>query len=498
MNFFHYTMGLLFPSNFIKLLLFIGNRNFFLYNFLGFFIISLYQSTKGEFMLTKNQQITLTCTNLGSNFQGICHIDGMVVFVPGMLPEEKGLCQIVKIQKSHAFGKLLSLENQSPQRQEPPCPYFPKCGGCSGQHLTYEATLTYKTQQVKDCFTRIGGFNDIEVKPAMGMEDPWHYRNKNALPLGGTVGEVEIGFFAPRSHRIVNIDQCVISMKESNIALKIFRQWMNEYQIPPYNEENHSGLVRHILTRVSQKGEIMVVLVATEKNINHTDFFVSLLQNQLPGLVGVIVSVQAKPTNVILGDHYHVLWGKDRLEDSLQGHSFALSPLSFFQVNPTQTEKLYQTALNFAALTGEEEVADLYCGVGTITLMLAKYSKKVVGIEQVAPAVEDAKNNALANEVDNVSFIEGDAQVLFPQLIKSGFNPSVVVVDPPRKGMDEKVVESLIALNPNKIVYISCDPATQARDAKRLAQGGYRITSCQPVDMFCWTGSIENVLLMEK
>lgn len=449
-------------------------------------------------MLTKNQQLTLTCTTLGSNFQGICRHDGMAIFVPGLLPGEEGLCQLVQVKKHYAFAKLLTLTLKSPQRQESPCPYFPKCGGCSGQHMTYAATLTWKTQQVVDCFTRLGGFEDIAVAPILPMENPWYYRNKNALPIGGEAGRAEIGFYAPRSHRIIDIEECKISMSEANTVLEVLRRWMNRNLIAPYDEQNHQGLLRHVLTRVSQKREVMVILVSKSRAIPHIDELIAHLRAALPTLVSVGLSLQPKPTNVILSNQYELLWGQPRLKDTLHGHEFALSPLSFFQINPMQTEKLYQTALAFAGLTGQEEVADVYCGVGTITLMLAKHAKKVVGIEQVAPAIVDAKANAKANGITNVDFYEGDAEKVFPAIIQKGFRPQVVVVDPPRKGMDERVISALLAASPNKIVYISCDPATQARDAALLAKGGYAIAACQPVDMFCWTGSIENVLLMEK
>lgn len=449
-------------------------------------------------MLSKNQQLTLTCTTLGSNFQGVCRHEGMAIFVPGLLPGEQGLCQLVQVKKQYAFGKLLSLATKSPQRQEPPCPYYPKCGGCSGQHMTYEATLNWKTQQVIDCFTRIGGFNNMTVAPAIPMENPWYYRNKNALPIGGEAGQVQMGFYAPRSHRIIDIDKCKISMEEANIVLAVVRRWMNRYLIAPYNEESHQGLLRHVLTRVSQERKVMVILVAKDQAVPHIEELIDDLKTTLPSLVCVGLSLQPKPTNVILGDNYQLLWGQERLDDTLHGHHFSLSPLSFFQINPVQTEKLYQTALDFAQLTGTEEVVDIYCGAGTITLMLARHAKKVVGIEQVAPAVIDAKANAKANGVENAVFYQGDAQEVFPHLLQKGFYPQVVVVDPPRKGMDEAVINAILQASPKRIVYISCDPATQARDAALLAKRGYTITACQPVDMFCWTGSIENVILMQK
>ncbi|NLB91244.1 MAG: 23S rRNA (uracil(1939)-C(5))-methyltransferase RlmD [Clostridiales bacterium] len=447
-------------------------------------------------MLSKNQQLPLVCHSLGSNFQGICHHEGMVVFVSGLLPEEQALCQILKVKKRFAYAKVVSLISSSPFRAEPPCAYYPKCGGCSGQHMTYPYTLHWKTQQVKECFSHIAGV-DIQVQPTLGMNDPWQYRNKTAMPIGGEPGAVVTGFYAPRSHRIIDIEQCLVSQHPANQALQSVKAWANQYQVAPYNEQEHSGLLRHLFVRVSKKGKTMVALISKEKDIPFLAELIASLQATVQGLACVGVIHQPKATNVILGDHYTPLWGEERLEDHIFDQVFSLSPLSFFQINPLQTETLYRLALAYADLKGDETVADLYCGAGTISLLLATKAKKVLGIEQVPSAVEDAKENAIRNGISNVEFHLGDAEKVLPELVSKGFSPDVVVVDPPRKGMDEVVVHALIHLRPKRIVYISCDPATQARDTKILLEGGYTVTACQPVDMFCWTGSIENILRLE-
>lgn len=450
-------------------------------------------------MLEKNQQLTLVCENLGSDFEGVCRHEGMAVFIPGALPGEEIRCQVVKVQKRHAFARLLSVANPSPARQNPPCPYFEKCGGCTAQHMRYEETLRWKRRQVEDCFRRIGGFGaDLpEVPPVLGMENPWEYRNKTSLPVGGSSDSPALGFYAPRSHRIVDIDSCPVAMAESNAATEVVRSFITRYGIQPYNEETREGLVRHLVVRVSSQGETMVVLVINGTSLPHSEALISMLKEALPGLASFGISPHRENNNVILGKSYEVLYGEERLEDTLCGYRFSLSPLSFFQVNPLQTEKLYAKALAFADLSGRETVADVYCGAGTISLLLSKEAREVIGIEVVPQAVADAKKNALANHVPNAVFHQGTAEAVLPKLIAEGIRPSVVVVDPPRKGMEPEVIEAIAQARPEKFVYVSCNPATQARDAALLAAHGYRITACQPVDMFCWTSGIENVIKME-
>jgi 23S rRNA (uracil1939-C5)-methyltransferase len=444
----------------------------------------------------KNQVVMVSCERLGAQMEGVCFYEGMALFVPFALPGEDISCRVVKVQKSHAFGKLLEVKNPSPFRQTPPCPVYLRCGGCASQHMTYEQTLHFKRVQVEDCFKHIGGL-EVTVPPVLGMADPWHYRNKTALPVGGEAGKPMIGFYSPRSHDIIDIASCPIANSGLNGVLKAVRGWMESYRIPPYQEETHTGLVRHVMARSSRQGEVMAVIVINGQDLPREKELLAALQKEVPTLKSLCLSVHTARSNVILGESYRVLWGQERLEDSLCGLKFSLSPLSFFQINPEQTEVLYKLALEFASLSGTETVADIYCGAGTISLLLAKKARRVIGLETVEAAVRDARENAIKNGAGNVEFLLGQAEVLLPKLVEEGLRPDVIVLDPPRKGVELPVIEAIALAQPKRVVYVSCNPATQARDAALFHQRGYRITRCQPVDMFCWTHGVENVLCFD-
>jgi 23S rRNA (uracil1939-C5)-methyltransferase len=444
----------------------------------------------------KNQVVKVSCERLGAEMEGVCFHEGMALFVPFALPGEDITCRVVKVQKNHAFGKLMEIENPSPIRQTPPCPVYLRCGGCASQHMTYEQTLHFKRTQVVDCFKHIGGL-DVTVPPVLGMSDPWHYRNKTALPVGGETGKPVIGFYAPRSHDIIDIASCPIANSGLNGVLKAVKCWMESYSIPPYQEETHTGLVRHVMARASRQGGVMAVIVINGQDLPREKELLEALQREVPTLQSLCLSVHTARSNVILGDSYRVLWGQERLEDSLCGLNFSLSPLSFFQINPEQTEVLYKLALEFASLSGTETVADVYCGAGTISLLLAKRARRVIGLETVEAAVRDARENALKNGIGNVEFLLGQAEVLLPKLVEEGLRPDVIVLDPPRKGVEPPVIEAIALAQPKRVVYVSCNPATQARDAALFFEKGYRITRCQPVDMFCWTHGVENVLCFD-
>lgn len=448
-------------------------------------------------ILQKNMRLEMTVESFGAQGEGICRHEGMAVFVPRALPGEKILAQIVKVEKRHAFARVVEVIEPSAARVEPPCPHYVQCGGCVCQHMDYASQLAFKRQQVEGVMRHIAGL-DIQVNNTIGMDDPWHYRNKTALPVAGESGNPQIGYYAQRSHRVIAIDSCKIAKPESDAVHGIVHRWMKKYGIAPYNEEKHSGLIRHVMTRVNRKNESMVVLVINGSSLPKSAELIDMLRKELPGLVSVCISVNKARGNVILGRTYEVLWGESRLEDTLCGHNFRLSPLSFFQVNPVQTEKLYGTALDFAALTGNELVADVYCGAGTISLMLSKHAKRVIGIEIVPDAVRDAIENAKRNGVENTEFRLGAAEDVLPQLVESGLRPDVIVIDPPRKGCEESVLKAIATAKPVRVVYVSCNPATQARDAKILCENGYTATACQPVDMFCQTAGVENVMLFVK
>lgn len=447
--------------------------------------------------LQKNMRLEMLVEDFGAQGEGICRHEGMAVFVPRALPGEKILAQIVKVEKRHAFARVIEVLKASPARIEPPCPHYVQCGGCVCQHMDYQSQLRFKQKQVEGVMRHIAGL-DIEVKPTIGMEDPWHYRNKTSLPVAGDTEKPVLGYYAARSHRVVEINECLIAREESDIVHDVVRQWMLENGVKPYFEEAHKGLVRHVMTRVSRIGGVMVVLVINGDQLPHADKLLEKLQKALPKLVSLCISVNKARGNVILGHSYEVIWGEARLRDTLCGHEFRLSPLSFFQVNPVQTEKLYGTALDFAALTGNELVADVYCGAGTISLMLARHAQHVVGIEIVPQAIADAKENARRNGVDNAEFRVGAAEDVLPEMVENGLRPDVIVIDPPRKGCEESVLMAIAKAQPKRVVYVSCNPATQARDAKILCANGYHAAACQPVDMFCQTAGVENVMLFMK
>ncbi|MBR5111410.1 MAG: 23S rRNA (uracil(1939)-C(5))-methyltransferase RlmD [Clostridia bacterium] len=444
-------------------------------------------------MLRKNDEITVEIERFGGEM-GIAHADGMTLFVQGALPGETVVARAEKVKSTHAFLKTLSVLSPAPGRAEPPCPYYEKCGGCVCQHMTYETSLQMKQAVVQDALCRIGGLK-ADVKPVLGMDPPWHYRNKTALPVSGEKGRPAIGFYSPRSHRIIDIRSCMISREESDAVVSVLRMWMEKFQVEPYNEASRRGLVRHIMSRVSRSGQVMAVVIAA-KAIPHERELIAMLRAGVPGFCSLFLNINRRNDNVIMGNESRLLWGEPRLTDTLCGLKYALSPQSFFQVNPVQTEKLYQIALDYAKLTGNELAADLYCGAGTISLLLARHARKAVGVEIVPQAIRDAEENARANGVSNVEFYAAAAEDLLPQLVAKGLRPDVIVLDPPRKGCEEAVLRAIAEAAPRRVVYISCNPATLARDAKILCASGYALAACQPVDMFCQTGHVETVCLL--
>ena len=446
--------------------------------------------------MKKNEVYRMTADALGADMEGICRHEGMAVFVPGMLPGESCDVRIVKDQKRFAFGRMEGMvENPSPDRREKDCPVYPRCGGCSCRHMSYEATLEAKRQQVKDCFQRIGHI-EVEVPPVIGMQEPAHYRNKTALPVGGSAENPQVGFFAPRSHALIAIDSCPNAMEGGNVLAKVFLGWMKDHSIAPYREEEHKGLVRHLVIRVNRKGQAMVTVVVNGSKLPHEDDLARRLMAE--GAVSVIINENRDKTNVILGRKFRTIAGVDMLEDVLCGLKFELSPAAFFQVNPEQTEKLYQTALDFAELKADDTLCDVYCGAGTITLMMARHCKTALGIEIIPQAIDNAKENARRNGIGNAEFRVGAAEDVLPRLVNDGLRPDVIVVDPPRKGLEPAVIDAMAKAGPRRIVYVSCNVATQARDAALLEEKGYKLQQVQPVDMFCWTSGVENVGVFVK
>ncbi|EOU1503315.1 23S rRNA (uracil(1939)-C(5))-methyltransferase RlmD [Clostridium perfringens] len=454
-------------------------------------------------MVEKNKEYIFDIISQGYEGEGIAKIDNKYpIFIEGALKGEKVKVRIVKVNKNFAYGKLMEVLEASEERVNPPCAIYKRCGGCKLQHASYKAQLDFKWDRVKDCVSKIGKLDPSIVKYPLGMENPWRYRNKVQLPIGLINGEVKIGFFAPRSHDIIDMESCLIQDEIGDKVVKLTREWIEKFNIRPYNvdgEYDEKGIVRHIMIRRGfTTNEVMIVLVTNGENLPHKEEFVDLMVKNIPGIKSVIQNINSKKTNVILGLESKTLWGEDTISDYIGDFRFNISPLSFFQVNPTQTEVLYGKALEYANLTGNEEVFDAYCGTGTITLFLSQKAKKVYGVEIIPQAIDNAWINAKENKVENVEFFVGESEVVIPDLINKGVKADVVVVDPPRKGCDKKLLDAITNINAKKIVYVSCDPSTLGRDLKVLEENGYKTLEVQPVDMFPNTSHVENVAKLIK
>lgn len=449
-------------------------------------------------MVEKNKEYIFDIISQGYEGEGIAKIDNRYpIFIEGALKGEKVKVRIVKVNKNFAYGKLIEVLEASEERVNPACSIYKRCGGCKLQHASYKAQLDFKWDRVKDCVSKIGKLDPSIVKYPLGMEEPWRYRNKVQLPIGLINEEVKIGFFAPRSHDIIDMESCLIQDEIGDKVVKLTREWIEKFNIRPYNvdgEYDEKGIVRHIMIRRGfTTNEVMVVLVTNGEKLPHKEEFVDLMVKNIPGIKSVIQNINSKKTNVILGLKSKTLWGEDTISDYIGDFRFNISPLSFFQVNPTQTEVLYGKALEYAELTGNEEVFDAYCGTGTITLFLSQKAKKVYGVEIIPQAIDNAWINAKENKVDNVEFFVGESEVVIPDLINKGVKADVVVVDPPRKGCDKKLLDAITNIDAKKIVYVSCDPSTLGRDLAILEENGYKTLEVQPVDMFPNTAHIENV-----
>ncbi|MFI3175812.1 MAG: 23S rRNA (uracil(1939)-C(5))-methyltransferase RlmD [Bacillota bacterium] len=449
--------------------------------------------------IEKNKRYEITIDDLGNSGEGIGRIDGFAVFVAGGLPKERLDILIVKVNKTYAFGKIMEILEASPERVLPICPVAKFCGGCQLQHLSYNAQVDYKAKKVRDALERIGSVKDVVIEEVISMEEPLHYRNKAQFPIGMSKEGLQIGFFAKRSHRIVDTDICYLQHEINVQIIEILRTFLEEFRISIYNEETHKGLVRHIITRVSHNTkEIMVCLVLNGNAIGKSEILVERLR-KIPDMASIVLNENRPKTNVILGEKTKTLWGKDTISDTIDGTVFEISPQSFYQVNPVQMERLYQKALAFADVKETDVVADLYCGIGTISLTFAKKVKHVYGVEIVDEAIADAKNNAKNNGIDNVSFYAGAVEDVFPKLCKEeAVVPEVVVLDPPRKGCERAVLDCILSVSPKTVVYVSCDPATMARDVKVLTEGGYVVEKVSVVDQFCFTTHVETVVRLVR
>lgn len=455
----------------------------------------------------KNDLITIVIEDMGMDGEGIGKIDGYPFFVKDAVIGDKIEAKVIKVKKGYAYARLVNIITPSSDRIEPKCQYHKQCGGCQIQALNYKKQLIFKADKVKNNLQRIGGFShtllENIMEPIVGMDlrgqEPYYYRNKAQFPIGEDKnGEIIAGFYAGRTHSIIPNTDCALGVKENKRILEAVIQYMKENKITAYNEMTGEGLVRHVLIRKGfATGELMTCIVINGDILPHQEQLIAAL-SKLEGMTSISVSSNKKQTNVIMGKNCRVIWGNDTITDVIGGVRFFISPLSFYQVNPVQTEKLYSLALEYAGLTGNETVCDLYCGIGTISLFMAKKAKKVYGIEIVEQAIEDARRNAERNQIDNAEFYVGKAEEVLPKLYaEKGLFADVICVDPPRKGCDLECLSTMVKMAPKRIVYVSCDSATLARDLKYLCANGYRLERIRPVDMFPQTVHVEVIIMMQ-
>ncbi|MFD1416648.1 23S rRNA (uracil(1939)-C(5))-methyltransferase RlmD [Oceanobacillus jeddahense] len=452
----------------------------------------------GNTPVQKNEQLTIMIEDITHEGSGVGKVDGYPLFIPKTLPGEEAVIKVVKVNKNYGFGKLLELTKTSPERVDPTCHVY--CGGCQLQHMSYALQLQMKQNQVHNVMKKIAHLEHVPVHPIIGMEDPSHYRNKIQIPVDEKNGELITGYYQKRSHRILqNQDTCYVHSHAMNEVLPFVRHLMNKHGVQAYDEKTHRGELRHIMIRTGHfTGEMMVVLVTRTAKLPGKERMIEELREKFPFIKSIVQNINDQRTNVILGKKTKVLWGASYIHDTIGDLTFAISPKSFYQVNPVQTKVLYDKALEYAAIDENDVVVDAYCGIGTISLFLAQKAKKVYGIEVVPEAIEDAKKNAERNGINNVTFTVGQAEKVMPTWKKEGLDPDVIVVDPPRKGCDQEFLDAMMAMKPKRIVYVSCNPSTLARDLRILEDGGYEAKEVQPVDMFPNTGHVEAVVLLDR
>ncbi len=447
----------------------------------------------------KNEYYEAHIESLTHDGLGVARVEGFPLFVTDGLPGERVILKATMVKKNYGFAKVIERLSRSEARVDPSCPIYKNCGGCQFQHLSYEGQLNAKKETVTNALVRIGHFENPDVLPTLGMQNPTCYRNKSQVPFGMKDGEVVAGFYQKRSHEIINMENCLIQTDVSDAIIGRMKQLCKELEIKPYNEAEHAGTLRHVIVRVGfTTNEIMVTLVTRSAKLFNKDKLVKILTEEFPAIKSIAQNINDKKTNVIFGDETKLLYGEPYIYDELNGIRFAISPRSFFQVNPIQTEALYSKAVEYANLTGDEIVFDAYCGIGTITLFLAQKARAVYGVEIVPEAIEDARMNAELNNLSNVTFEVGKSEDVIPAWIESGIKPDVIVVDPPRKGCDRTLLDTIIEAAPKRVVYVSCDPSTLARDLEVLVAGGYDLQTVQPVDMFPQTSHVETVVFLTR
>lgn len=452
------------------------------------------EMTKKIVPVQKNEYYDVKIESLTHDGLGVARVDGFPVFVANALVGEEINMKVTLVKKTYAFGRAVDYFVTSGERVKPECGIYKQCGGCQVQHLSYEGQLKMKHDTVVNHLKRIGHIEDANVLPTIGMQNPSRYRNKTQVPFGYADGKVVAGFYQKRSHEIINMQSCLIQTDISDQIVETMRQLCQELEIDPYNESLNLGVLRHVIVRVGFKTEeIMVTLVTRTHEIPNSELLIQRLVSKYPKIKSIAQNVNPKVTNVIFGDETRILYGEPYIYDEMNGIRFAISPRSFYQVNPIQTETLYSKAVEYAQLSGNEIVFDAYCGIGTITLFLAQHAKQVYGVEIIPEAIEDAKMNAQLNGFENTQFAVGKSEEIIPAWIENGIVPDVIVVDPPRKGCDRSLLDTMLEAAPDRIVYVSCDSSTLARDLRVLIDGGYKLEVVQPVDMFPQTAHIECV-----
>lgn len=442
----------------------------------------------------KNDYIDVEFEDLTHDGAGVAKVEGYPLFVPNGLPGEKAKIKVIKANKGYGFGKLIEIYEKSPYRVKPSCPIYKECGGCQLQHISYEGQLKAKEKQVRDVLERIGKLENVKIHPVLGMENPWRYRNKAQVPVGEQEGGLIGGFYQQKSHQIINMKECIIQQEKNDEVVQAVIDICSRYGVRAYDEGRHKGELRHIMARYGLvTGEVMVVLITRTNDLPHKNKIIEDIISHIEGVKSIVQNVNPKKTNVIFGDETKVLWGEEVIYDLIGDIKFAISARSFYQVNPEQTKVLYEKALEYANLSGTENVIDAYCGIGTISLFLAQKAKKVFGVEIVPEAIEDAKRNAELNGIENAEFAVGEAEVVIPKWYEEGNVAEVLIVDPPRKGCDEALLQTIIKMKPKRVIYVSCNPGTLARDLRILEDGGYQTIEVQPVDMFPQTSHVEVV-----
>ena len=455
--------------------------------------------------MQKNDELILKIEDMGVDGAGIGKADGMTFFVKDAVIGDVVRAKLMKLKKTYGYARLMELLEASPDRVEPKCPYYRQCGGCQIQALSYEKQLEFKERKVRNNLERIGGFSEIPMEPIVGMEESYHYRNKAQFPVGTDKdGHIVTGFYAGRTHTIIPNRDCALGLPVNREILDLVIDFMEKYHVSAYDEKTGKGLVRHVLIRCGfTSQEKMVCLITNGKSLPHSEKLVEALR-EIDGMTSISINCNTGRTNVILGRKTIVLWGQEYITDQIGEISYEISPVSFYQVNPVQTEKLYGLALEYADLHGEETVWDLYCGIGTISLFLAQKAKQVYGVEIIPQAIENAKRNAVKNGIENAEFFVGKSEEVLPEFYEKEAaagrkaHADVIVVDPPRKGCDEKLLETIVKMAPDRVVYVSCDSATLARDLKILCENGYELKRARAVDQFCHTVHTESVCLMER